>query len=408
MQHQTIFSEIEKQKDEITQTLMELIRVPAISPQNGGEGETEKAERLLKILENIGFDKIERHDAADKAALSGKRPNIVAYLYGENKTERLWIITHLDIVPPGEEKLWTVTKPYEPIVKEGKIYGRGSEDNMHSMVASIFAVKTLKKLGIKPKRTVALAFVADEEQGSKYGIQHLIAQNMFTKDDLIVVPDSGNADGTFIEISEKSGLSLRIRTTGAQTHASRPSKGLNALRIGMQYALALDKMLHKKYSKKDPYFDPPESTFEPTMKEKNVDAVNIAPGEDVLYFDCRILPTYDLDGILAEIKKLAEEHEKKTGAHIRIEIVHKSAAPKPTDPNAKVVHMLQDAIKQSRGTVAKAGGIGGGTCAAFFRKVGAPAVVWSTIDETAHQPNEYTKIQNLINDTKTYALLATM
>ncbi len=408
MQHQTIFSEIEKQKDEITQTLMELIRVPAISPQNGGEGETEKAERLLKILETIGFDKIERHDAIDKTAPTGKRPNIVAYVYGENKTERLWIITHLDIVPPGEEKLWTVTKPYEPIVKDGKIYGRGSEDNMHSMVASIFAAKTLKNLGIKPKRTVALAFVADEEQGSKYGIQHLIAQDLFRKDDLIVVPDSGNEDGTFIEISEKSSLWLRIRTTGAQTHASRPHKGLNAHRVGMQYALALDKMLHEKYPKKDPYFDPPESTFEPTMKEKNVDAVNIAPGEDVLYFDCRILPMYDLNEILANIRKLAKEYEKKTGAQIKIEIVQKSAAPKPTDPKAKVVLMLQEAIKLSRGTIAKAGGIGGGTCAAFFRKIGAPAVVWSTIDETAHQPNEYTKIQNLINDTRTYALLATM
>ncbi len=408
MQKQELFSEIDKQKDEIVNTLMELIKIPAISPQNGGEGEMKKAEKLMQILETVGFDKIERHDAADKTAQSGKRPNIAAYLYGDNKAERLWIITHLDIVPPGEEKLWTITKPYEPMVKDGKIYGRGSEDNMHSMVASIFAVKTLKRLGVKPKRTVALAFVADEEQGSKYGIQHLIAQGLFKKDDLIVVPDSGNEDGTFIEISEKSGLWLRIRTIGAQTHASRPYKGLNAHRIGMQYSLALDKMLHDKYPRKDEYFDPPESTFEPTMKEKNVDAVNIAPGEDVLYFDCRILPTYDLDEILAHIKKLAQEYEKQTGAQIQIEIVQKSAAPKPTDPKAKIVLMLQDAIKQSRTVTPKVGGIGGGTCAAFFRKTGAPAVVWSTVDETAHQPNEYTKIQNLINDTKTYAALASM
>ena len=408
MQNQNIFSEIDRMKDEITETLMELVRIPAISPQNGGDGETKKAERLQKILETVGFDRIERYDAPDNRAPSGKRPNIVAYAYGENKTERLWIITHLDIVPPGEDKLWTVTKPYEPTIKDGKIYGRGSEDNMHSMIASIFAVKALKKLGIKPKRTVALAFVADEEQGSVYGIQHLIAQGLFKKDDLIVVPDSGNEDGSFIEISEKSGLWLRIRTTGAQTHASRPHKGLNANRIGMQFALAMDKMLHEKYPDKDEYFDPPESTFEPTMKEKNVDAVNIAPGEDVVYFDCRILPKYDLDEILAHIKKLAQEHEKKTGAQIAIEIVQKSAASLPTDPKAKIVLMLEKAIKQATGVTPKAGGIGGGTCAAFFRKIGAPAVVWSTIDETAHQPNEYTKIRNLINDTKVYATLATM
>lgn len=387
---------------------MELVRIPAISPQNGGDGETKKAERLQEILETLGFDKTERYDAPDGRVPSGKRPNIVACAYGENKAERLWIITHLDIVPPGEDKLWTVTKPYEPVIKDGKIYGRGSEDNMHSMVASIFAIKALKKLGIKPKRTVALAFVADEEQGSVYGIQHLIAQGLFKKDDLVVVPDSGNEDGSFIEISEKSGLWLRIRTAGVQTHASRPHKGLNANRIGMQFALAMDKMLHEKYPDRDEYFDPPESTFEPTMKEKNVDAINIAPGEDIVYFDCRILPKYDLDEILANIRKLAQEHEKKTGARIAIEIVSKSAAPQPTDPKAKIVLMLERAIKEVSGITPKAGGIGGGTCAAFFRKIGAPAVVWSTIDETAHQPNEYTKIRNLINDTKIYATLATM
>ena len=130
MQNQNIFSEIDRMKDEITETLMELVRIPAISPQNGGDGETKKAERLQKILETVGFDRIERYDAPDNRAPSGKRPNIVAYAYGENKAERLWIITHLDIVPPGEDKLWTVAKPYEPMVKDGKIYGRGSEDNM--------------------------------------------------------------------------------------------------------------------------------------------------------------------------------------------------------------------------------------------------------------------------------------
>jgi succinyl-diaminopimelate desuccinylase len=69
--------------------------------------------------------------------------------------------------------------------------------------------------------------------------------------------------------------------------------------------------------------------------------------------------------------------------------------------------MLTEAIRKVRGTEPKVGGIGGGTCAAFFRKIDVPAVVWSTIDETAHQPNEYAKIENIMNDTKVYAFLAT-
>jgi succinyl-diaminopimelate desuccinylase len=68
--------------------------------------------------------------------------------------------------------------------------------------------------------------------------------------------------------------------------------------------------------------------------------------------------------------------------------------------------MLREAIRDVRGIEPKIGGIGGGTCAAFFRRIGVPAVVWSTIDETAHQPNEYAKIENMANDAKIFALLA--
>ena len=390
----------------MAQALMEIIRIPAIAPENLGEGELRKAEKLTQMLEGIGFDKIERFDAEDERVPSKKRPNVIAYYYGENKAEKLWIITHLDVVPPGEDSLWTITKPFEPTIKEGRVYGRGSEDNGQSMIASILAIEALKNLGIRPKRTVALAFVADEEQGSRYGIQHLIKQGIFNKDDLIVVSDGGNENGSFIEIAEKSALWFRVRTIGRQVHASRPDKGLNAHRIGMEYALALDKMLHEKYSLKDEYFDPPGSTFEPTKKDKNVDAVNIVPGEDITYFDCRVLPNYDIEETLNGIHGLAEEFEKKTGATIKIEVSQKSVAPKPTDANSKIVTMLKEAIKQVRKLEPKVGGIGGGTCAAFFRKIGVPAVVWCTIDETAHQPNEYAKIENLANDAKIFAFLA--
>ena len=406
MQTQNIISEIEKLKEEMALALMELIRIPAIGPENGGDGESKKAERLTQMLKHIGFDKIERFDADDDRVTSKKRPNIVAYLHGENQTEKLWIVTHMDIVPPGEESLWTVTKPFEPLIKEGRVYGRGSEDNMQSMVASIFAVKALKNLGVRPKRTVALAFVADEEQGSEYGIQHLIKQGIFRKNDLVIVPDGGDETGSFIEIAEKSTLWLKVHTTGKQTHASTPKKGLNAHRIGMEYAIAVDEMLHQKYPIKDECFEPPESTFEPTKKEKNVDAVNIIPGEDVLCFDFRILPNYNTEEVLKDMTKLAEEFEKKTGAKIQIEELQKTIAPKPTEPNAKIAVMLKETLEKNRNIKPKVGGIGGGTCAAYFRRAEIPAVVWCTEDEMAHQPNEYAKIENLTNDAKIYALLA--
>jgi succinyl-diaminopimelate desuccinylase len=403
---QKVFSEIDKLRDEMVETLMEFIRVPAIGPENGGDGESKKADKLARTLASMGFDRIEKHEAPDERVSSKKRPNVIAYTVGEKAAETLWIVTHTDIVPSGEEPLWTVTKPFEPIVKDGKVYGRGSEDNMQSMFASIFAVKALKNLGIKPRRTVALCFVADEETESEFGIRYLIKKGLFKPSDLVVVPDGGNADGSFIEIAEKSVLWFRIRVLGKQTHASTPGKGLNAHRIGMQYALALDKMLHEKYSEKDEYFDPPENTFEPTKKEKNVDAINIVPGEDVAYFDCRVLPRYDIMKVFEEIQNTAKDFEKKAGARIQTEIVHKTIAPEPTPVDAKIVTMLERALKQIRGKKPTIGGIGGGTCAAYFREANIPAVVWSTVEETAHQPNEYAIIENLVDDAKIFAYLA--
>src|SRR3990170_1543900 len=126
---------------------------------------TEALTKLIRVPA-VAFDRIERFDAEDSRVSSGKRPNIIAYLSGEANVERLWIVTHLDVVPAGEESLWTVTKPFEPLFADNRVYGRGSEDNGQSLVASIYAAKTLKQLGSKPKRTLALAFVSDEEQGS--------------------------------------------------------------------------------------------------------------------------------------------------------------------------------------------------------------------------------------------------
>jgi succinyl-diaminopimelate desuccinylase len=158
---------------------------------------------------------------------------------------------------------------------------------------------------------------------------------------------------------------------------------------------------------RDPLFDPPVSTFEPTRKDRNVEAVNIIPGEDTTYFDFRILPNYNAEQILADAYALAHDTEKRTGATIKIEKVQETIAPKPTSPNAPVAIMLKEALEKARGLRPRIGGIGGGTCAAYFRKEDIPAVVWCTVDEVAHQPNEYAKIQNLIDDAKIFALMAT-
>ncbi|HII61148.1 M20 family metallo-hydrolase [Pyrococcus horikoshii] len=397
--------EIDSLRDEMVSTLIELIKIPAISPDFGGTGEYDKAEKLLEILRSLPFDKVETFNAPDPRAKNGVRPNIVAYYYGESD-ERLWILSHLDVVPPGEG--WTVTEPFKPIVKDGKVYGRGSEDNGQAIVSSLYAVKALMDLGIRPKRTVVLAFVSDEETGSKYGIEWLIKNHpeLFKKDDLVLVPDGGNSEGTFIEVAEKSILWMKIKVKGKQAHASMPHKGINAHRIASELLVSLDKFLHEKYSKRDQLYDPPESTFEPTMVNNPAGSPNVIPGEHEFVFDCRVLPDYSLDEIIGDVRKICTEITEKYKASYDLEILQRLDAPKPTDPNSKIVNLLKEALKLLRNKEPIVGGIGGGTFAAFFRKIGIPAVVWATLDETAHQPNEYAKIENIVEDAKVMAALS--
>ena len=312
-------------------------------------------------------------------------------------------MTHIDIVPEGPRELWQ-TDPFQAEVKEGKIYGRGVEDNQQEMVASIFAVKSMIDLGIKPKYNVGLVLVADEETGSKYGINYIIsAHNIFNQKDLIIVPDAGNPTGTQIEIAEKSLVWLKIRTLGKQCHGSDPAKGNNAHRAGVNLLIRLDKTLHEIYNAKNPLFDPAVTTIEPTKKENNVPNVNTIPGEDIFYFDCRVLPQYDIKELLEDVKEEAQAVVKEFGVTVEISTEQFEQAAPPTSPNALVVKVLTKAIKDVYNVDPQPKGIGGGTVAALFRRAGYDAVVWGKLDSSAHQPNEYSIIDNMVNDTKVYA-----
>ncbi|MDN5318534.1 MAG: succinyl-diaminopimelate desuccinylase [Thermovirga sp.] len=411
---ENVYGEVENLKGAMLETLAEMIKIPAISPNYGYEGEYDKAEKLLELIKDWPFDKIERYDAPDERAKNGVRPNILAYYYGKDHDEnsRLWVLSHLDVVPPGDLEKWTITDPFTPLIKDDKIYGRGSEDNGQSIVSSLYAVKALMNLGLRPKKTVVLAFVSDEETGSEKGLKWLMENHseLFRKDDLVIVPDGGNVDGSFIEVAEKSILWLRIKVVGKQVHASMPQKGMNAHRIALNLAYKLDKAFHEKYNAKDELFEPAISTFEPTMASNPADSPNIVPGEHTFIFDCRVLPNYKIDDILADAHNIAEELKKEFQdenlPEIHFEVLQRLDAPMPTDPNSKVVQSLKEALINLRGTNPKIGGIGGGTFAAHFRKLGIPAVVWATLDEMAHQPNEYAKISNIVEDAKTIAYLA--
>ena len=397
-----ILKKIENYENYAIELQRGLTAIPALAPESGGEGEYDKAVWIETELKKLKFDSIDWINAHQKEAKKGIRPNIVARYKGSKSNRTLWIMAHLDIVPPGEAKLWN-SNPYELKIDGRKLIGRGVEDNQQGMISGILMLKAMMELNYKPEHDIALLLCADEETGSGFGAD-FIADNrpdIFGKNDMFFVPDSGTEDGSLIEIAEKSILWLKVTTMGKQCHASRPSQGINAFKAASELIVKY-KSLYAKFPAKDELFDPPISTFEPTKKENNVPNVNTLPGEDIFYMDCRVMPVYQLQEIKDEMRKLADEVEKDSGVKIEFEAQQEAQAAPATDINASIVKALMLAIKDTYKVEPKAYGIGGGTVAAFFRRLNLPVVVYAKLNETAHQPNEYCLLDNIIGDAKVF------
>jgi succinyl-diaminopimelate desuccinylase len=408
-----IFEFIDKSGALLLELETELTKRPAVSPDSGGQGELDKCAFLESWLKSRGITQLDRYDAPDSRAKGGVRPNLIATIGGDagdassSDGPRLWIMSHIDVVPPGEASLWQ-SDPWTLIQSADKtrIIGRGVEDNQQGLCSSVLAALALIKQGAAPKRTVKLLFAADEENGSHYGIAWLIKnhRNLFRKDDMVLIPDGGDGQGASIEIAEKNLIWAQFTTRGKQAHGSRPDQGANAFLAASDLALALHYGLSEKFSARDSLFEPDYSTFQPTKKEANVPNINTIPGEDVFCMDMRILPRYPAQEVLAEVDRIKAGIESKYGVSISY-TTPQCMESLPTSSDAPLVKNLSRCVEEIYGVKTKPVGIGGGTVGAYLRNEGIDSAVWCRIEDTAHQPNEYAIIANILGDAKVMALL---
>ena len=394
-----VLDRLDAMRDDMVAALTALCRIPAIGPTNGGEGEGKKAAHVQAWMKDLGL-KVERFDAPDKRVPGGKRPNLVARV---GKGPRLWFLCHMDIVPPGDPKGWR-SDPFDPRLIDGRLYGRGTEDNGQALVSVLSAYQVLVKAKEKPGRPLGFAIVSDEETGSDYGLKYLMKQDLFEPKDVFLVPDYGVPTGDAVEVAEKSVLWLKFTVTGKQGHASTPNEAVNAARAGAFLVTALDANLPRRFHATDAMFRPWNSTFEPTKHEANVPNVNTIPGEDVFYFDCRVLPAYSGREVLAAVEELAAQTRQTFGVQVKVEVDNEESSP-PTPADAPIVQEVLRALQKVRKIRGKVVGIGGGTVAAPLREKKFPCVVWSTTEEVGHTVNEYIKVDNLVADAKVFAAL---
>ena len=279
MYQQEIESYLKEHRQEMVEDIFTLCRIDSARSEAKegmpyGEGACEALRTALRMAEGYGFAVRNYENYAGAVDLN-------------TLEKQLDILAHLDVVPAGEG--WTVTGPFEPVAKDGKLYGRGTADDKGPAVAALYAMRAVKELGIPLRKNVRLILGTDEECGSS-DLRHYYAQEQeapmtFSPDaDFPVVnTEKGNLAGNFTaswEVSEalprltsfeagvrinmvpgnacavveglgvetiaktakdvtdwtgivfrceEIGAAVQIHAEGAAAHASQPEKGKNAL-----------------------------------------------------------------------------------------------------------------------------------------------------------------------------------
>ncbi|RLD12248.1 MAG: hypothetical protein DRI44_01255 [Chlamydiae bacterium] len=229
------------------------------------------------------------------------RTNLLAKV--GNGSPTVFVPGHTDVVPAGNG--WT-TKPFEPVIKDGYLYGRGSADDKGPLVSSLLLAAFFKKYEKEFKGAMLVGAVADEELGSEHGVVYLLKENNI-KADYAIVPDTGSSIYS-VSIGEKGMLRVKVKFHGKQAHASTPGEGLNAILAGNVFLNKIQSLFKEKTG----YFgEDGDKIFSPSTinigKISGGTAYNIIPNECEISIDIRYTPQKNKDEILNLIEQFAKE-----------------------------------------------------------------------------------------------------
>lgn len=401
-----LFSYLDAQRDTVIDLQSNMTAIPALGPENGGIGEIDKAAWLEQYLRAHGITDIQEFRCPDDRVPCGYRPTLSAVIKGENSARTLWVIGHTDIVPAGDLNLWN-SDPFTVQVDGDTLIGRGVEDDQQAIVSGILAARAFIENGVRPAINLGLLLVADEETSSTHGLGYILEAHpeLIKQDDLVLVMDAGNPEGSMAEVTEKGIMWLKVTVNGKQCHASTPEQGVNSLMAAAAMIVRVPE-LNAQFPARDELFLPPVSTFTPTKKEANVPNVNTVPGTDIFHIDCRVLPCYKVAEVREAAAKIAREIEAQYGVTIDFDTTQCEDAATPTPVDTPLMGLLRAAVQEVNHVEIVPQGMGGGTVAALLRRKDIPSIVWSTLLENPHVPNEKSLISNAIGDAKVLVHIA--
>lgn len=218
-------SAVDAIEDEVVELTRELVRIPSVNPP--GENYREIAELLGNRLRGFGYE-VSYHTASDRPEHTEKHPrvNVVGRLAGRQARPVVHLNGHLDVVPPGSG--WSVD-PFAAVMREGKIFGRGTADMKAGIAAAVCAVEALRRADIPLVGTVEVSGTVDEESGGQAGVGWLCENGILSRErtDYAIIPEPLNPDR--ICVGHRGVYWFRVVATGVIAHGSMPFLGQSAI-----------------------------------------------------------------------------------------------------------------------------------------------------------------------------------
>ena len=365
----------------------ELIKFPSITPVDAGV-----MRFLEKKLKKLGFK---------TKIIEFKEKNFkpVKNLYAKlgNTNPNFCYAGHLDVVPPGNIKDWTIN-PFKPSVKKGHLIGRGANDMKSSIAAFISAVSIFLKNNNNFDGSISLLITGDEEgdavNGTKKVVDYLKKKKEKISFCLVGEPTNPNKLGEMIKIGRRGSLNGKLIVNGIQGHVAYPQRANNPLTTIVKI---LDKL-------KDIKFDNGTKDFQPTNLEVtkiNVinNADNVIPGSAEATFNIRFNNKHSSNSIKKRLNKIFKTITKKNKSSFKIEY-RVSGEAFLTKPDA-TTFMIQNIIKKITKIKPKLSTTGGTSDARFIRKI-SPCLEFGLVGKTMHKIDEAVSLKDLKNLTKIY------
>ena len=376
------------QKINELQLAKELIRFPSVTPVDAGV-----MSFLEKKLKQLGF-KTKVLEFREKNSKPVK--NLYARL--GNKSPNFCYAGHLDVVPAGNLKDWTVN-PFKPSIKKGHLIGRGANDMKSSIAAFVAAISNFIENYSDFKGSISLLVTGDEEgvaiNGTKKVVEYLKKRNEKIDFCLVGEPTNPSKLGEMIKIGRRGSMNGRLTITGVQGHVAYPQRANNP-------STALVQILKEI---KDIKFDQGTKDFQATNLEItkiniNNTADNVIPGFATATFNIRFNNKHSSTSLKSKVNKVIKKISAKNKSKYKIEY-SVSGEAFLTNPN-KTTFMIQDIIKKITKIKPKLSTTGGTSDARFIRKI-APCLEFGLVGKTMHKVDEAVSLSDLKKLTLIYS-----